>query len=110
MKAWNIGAQVETAKGFGPNFLQPFIKNIDRRSCNDGSRELIPGFHKPHRKGKTSPSAVALTSECLIGVPTREYRECNNHVSSTPSLLQGMEVQPLQSLFVGKMTNVSYQS
>ncbi len=34
---------------FYPNFLQPFLENIDRRSCNDGSRELIRVFHNPHR-------------------------------------------------------------
>ncbi len=35
----------EMEKDFCPNFLQPFLENIDRRSCNDGSRELIPIFH-----------------------------------------------------------------
>ncbi len=40
----------EVGKDFCPNFLQPFFENIDRRSCNDGSRELIPIFHNPHRK------------------------------------------------------------
>ncbi len=33
---------------FCSNFLQPFRENIDRRSCNDGNRELIPVFHNPH--------------------------------------------------------------
>ncbi len=49
----------EMGKGFCPNFLQPFLENIDRRSCTDGSRELIPVFHNPHRKCPPSPSAVA---------------------------------------------------
>ncbi len=40
----------EVGKDFCPNFLQPFLENIDRRSCNDGRRELIPVFHNPHRK------------------------------------------------------------
>ncbi len=35
----------EMGKDFFPNFLQPFLENIDRRRCNDGSRELIPVFH-----------------------------------------------------------------
>ncbi len=26
----------EMGKDFCPNFLQPFLENIDRRSCNDG--------------------------------------------------------------------------
>ncbi len=30
------------------DFLQPLIDKFDRRSCKDGSRELIPVFHKPH--------------------------------------------------------------
>ncbi len=28
----------EMGKDLCPNFLQPFLENIDRRSCNDGSR------------------------------------------------------------------------
>ncbi len=58
----------EMGKDFCPNFLEPFLENIDRRSCNDGSRELIPVFHNPHRKCRPSPSAVARTLECLEGV------------------------------------------
>ncbi len=37
-------------KDFCPNFLQPFLENIDRRGCNDESRQLIPAFYNPHRK------------------------------------------------------------
>ncbi len=48
----------EMRKGFCPNFLQ-HRENIDRWSCNGGSRELIPVFHNPHRKCRPSPSAVA---------------------------------------------------
>ncbi len=46
-----------------PNLLQPFLENVDRRSCNDGSRELIPVFQNPHRKCRPSPSAVARSLE-----------------------------------------------
>ncbi len=60
----------EMGKDLCPNFLQPLLKNIDRRSCNDGSRELIPVFHSPHRKCQLSPSAVARTLEYLEGVPS----------------------------------------
>ncbi len=28
----------EMGKDLCPNFLRPFLENIDRRSCNDGSR------------------------------------------------------------------------
>ncbi len=34
----------EMGKDFCPNVLQPFLENIDRRSSNDGSRELILVF------------------------------------------------------------------
>ncbi len=57
----------EMGKDFCPNFLQPFLENIDRGSCNDGSREFIPVFHTPHRR---SPSAEARTLEYLVGVPS----------------------------------------
>ncbi len=47
-----VGVSVQSmgdmGKDFCQNFLQPFLENIDRRSCNDGSRELIPAFHNPH--------------------------------------------------------------
>ncbi len=43
------GMQVEEARGLGktfcPNFTQPFSENIDKRSLNDGSRELILVFY-----------------------------------------------------------------
>ncbi len=37
-------------------------------SCNDGSRELIPVFHNPHRKCLPSPEAVARNLEYFEGV------------------------------------------
>ncbi len=57
-------------KDFCPNFLQPFLENIDRRNCNVESRELIPAFHNPHQKCRPSPSAVARALEYLEGVPS----------------------------------------
>ncbi len=70
-RGWaSVQSMVEVGKNFCPNFLQPFLENIDR-SCNDGSRDLIPVFHNPHRKCRPSPSAVALTLECLEGCPLR---------------------------------------
>ncbi len=60
----------EMGKDFCPNFLQPFLEDIDRKSCNDGSRELTPIFHNPHRKCRPSPSAVVRTLEYLEGMPS----------------------------------------
>ncbi len=51
------------------NFSNLVIKTVDRRGCNDGSRELIPVFHNPHRKGRPSPPAVVRTLEYFVGVP-----------------------------------------
>ncbi len=102
----------EMGKDFCPTFLHPFLENIDRSSCNDGSRELIPVFHNPRQKCRPSPSAVARTLKYLVGVPSeaassrreekqvriniqkaREYLEGGNRVSPKSSLLQGMKAQ-----------------
>ncbi len=61
----------EMGKGFYPIFFQPFLESIGRGSCNDGSRELIPVFHNPHRKGGPSPLAVDVTLEYIVGVPSK---------------------------------------
>ncbi len=66
-RAWR---NLEMGKEFRPNLLQPFLENIDRRSCNDGSRELIPAFCNPHRKCQHSPSAVSRSLEYLVGAPS----------------------------------------
>ncbi len=66
----SVQSMGEMGKDFCPNFLQPFLENMDRRSCNDGSRELIPIFHNPHRKCRPSLSAMARTLEYLEGVPS----------------------------------------
>ncbi len=66
----SVQSMGEMGKDFCPNFLQPFLENIHRRSCNDGGREFIPIFHNPHRKCRPSPSAVARTLEYLEGVPS----------------------------------------
>ncbi len=64
----NVQSLGEMGKDFCQNFLQPFLDNIDSSNCNDGSRELVPVFHNPHRKGRPFPSAVVLTLEYLVGV------------------------------------------
>ncbi len=50
----SVQSMREMGKDFCPNFLKPFLEKIDRRSCKDGSRELIPVFHNPHRKCRPS--------------------------------------------------------
>ncbi len=66
----SVESMGEMGKDFCSNFLQPFLENIDRRSGTDGSRELIPVFHIPHRKCRHSSSAMARTSEYLEGAPS----------------------------------------
>ncbi len=61
---------VNGGDGENPNFILPFLENIDRRSCNVGSPELIPVFHNPHRKCRPSLSVVAGALEYLEGVPS----------------------------------------
>ncbi len=55
-------------KDFCPNFIQPFLENVDRGSCYDENRELIP-------EKADSPSAVDLTLECLVGPRRVEGRK-----------------------------------
>ncbi len=99
----------EMGKGVCLKFPLPFLENIDRGNCNEDSSISQP-----------SPSAVAPTLEYLAGVPskaassgrenkqvriyiqeTREYPECGIQISP--------KSPPLQSLFVGKGMNASYQ-
>ncbi len=67
----NVQSMGEMGKDFCTNFLQRFLENIDRRSCNYGNRELIPVFHNPHRKCRPSPSVVARTLEYHERVPSK---------------------------------------
>ncbi len=84
----------EMGKDFCPNFLQPFLENIDWRNCNNGSRELIPVFHNPHRKFRPSPSAVARTLEYLVGAASSGREEkhfvCMWGGTSHPSFFGGL--------------------
>ncbi len=65
-----VQSMEEVGKDFCPSVLQPFLEIIDRRSCNDGSRELIPVFHNPNPKCRPSPSTMSRTLEHLVGVPS----------------------------------------
>ncbi len=39
----SVQSMREMGKDFCPNFLQPFLENVD-----DGSRGLVPVFQNPH--------------------------------------------------------------
>ncbi len=64
----SVQSMGEMGKYFCPNFLQPFFENIDRRSCNDGRRELIPVFHEPRLRRWLTPWST------LKGCPLRPRR------------------------------------
>ncbi len=66
----SVQSKGEMGKNFCQNFLLPILEYIDKRSCNDGSRELILIFHNPNRKCQPSPLVVAHTLEYLVGVPS----------------------------------------
>ncbi len=66
----SVQSMGEMGKDFCPNFLQPFLENIDRGGYTDGSRGLISVFHSPRRKCRPSPSAVARNLGYLVGVPS----------------------------------------
>ncbi len=72
-------------KGFCQNLLQPFLENIDGRSCNDGSLELIPVFYNSHWKSRPSPSAMALTIKYLVRHLKWRYLITQFHSYSTPT-------------------------
>ncbi len=38
-----------------------FFETINRGSRNEGGQKLIPVFDDPHRKGRSSPSAMNIT-------------------------------------------------
>ncbi len=57
----------EMEKDFCPHFLQSFLENTDRRSCNDGSREPILIFHNPSPKIPT----LSFGGGSHLGMPCR---------------------------------------
>ncbi len=79
----------EMGKDSCPNVLQPFLRNRDRRSRNDGDRELDPVFNNSHRKCRPSPSVVVHTLKYLVGVPSKaaSSRREEKHVSVKPAKL-----------------------
>ncbi len=94
----------EMGKDFCQNVLQTFLENTDRRSCNDGCRELIPVIHNPHRKYRPPPSAVARVLEYLVGVPSeaavsgREENQARINIQKALECLEGVnQVSPKSS-------------
>ncbi len=43
----SVQSMGEMEKDFCPNVLQSLLEIVNRRKCNDGSRELILVFHNP---------------------------------------------------------------
>ncbi len=46
---------------------RPILENIEKRSRNDGSRELFPLLHNPHRKGRFSQLTMNITLMNRVG-------------------------------------------
>ncbi len=112
----SVQSMGEMGKDFCPNFLQPFLKNIDRRSCSDGNWQLIPIFHKPATLESLDRVPYKVTSSVRKEKQVRinaqkalEYLEGGHKVISMSSPLKGMKAQSLQSLFVEEVTHASYQ-
>ncbi len=57
----SVQSMGEVGKDFCPNFLQSFLENIDRRSCDDGGWQLIPIFknHNQHQLWDPRPSCAS---------------------------------------------------
>ncbi len=78
-----------------PNFLQPFFENLSSKDCYDGSRDIIPVFHNPHRKCRPSPSTVACTLVYFVGVPSsaassgREEKQVWINIQKVREYLEG---------------------
>ncbi len=82
--AVNSGFNREMRKDFCLNFIQPFLEHIDRKSRNDGSRELMPLFYGPHLK------RLILFSR-------------GKKTSSRPVIVKLTRSHSLQPLFLGKV-------
>ncbi len=78
----NVQSMREMYKDFCPNVLQTFLENIDRRTCSNGSLDLIPVFQNTHRNGRPSPSAMAGILEYLVGVPSKATSSGNEKKQS----------------------------
>ncbi len=67
----------EMGKDFCRNFLQSFLDNIDRRGCNDGSRQLIPVFYNRHRKSPCYLNDLDLLIIKLKALPMLSHTLAN---------------------------------
>ncbi len=88
-----------------------FSRKVNRRSCNDGSRELILAFHNPHRKDQPSPSTVDLTLVDLVWVPSkatssgREENQVRINIQKALEYLKGgNQVSPKSSPLQDELT------
>ncbi len=62
----SVQSTVEVEKDFCPNCLQPFLENMDRRSCNDVAGSLF-SISQPSPKMPT----VSFGGGSHLGVPCR---------------------------------------
>ncbi len=60
--------------------FQLFVENIDWGRRNDWSRGLIPAFHNPHRKGRSSPYLDVRCRSALLGRVEREGEKTSSDV------------------------------
>ncbi len=116
----------EMGKDFCPKFLQPFLENIDRINCNDGS--LLQYFTTLTENADPLLWRRLAPWSALKGCPLRPRRAGGRKkkfgsISKRPlnilkvvktsfpksSPLQEKKAQSLQSLFVGEVTHASNQ-
>ncbi len=113
----SVQSMMKMGIDFCPNFVQPFLENIDRRCCYDGSREpkiitLSSNLGLPCKcalLGRVEQEGGKISlDQYPMNIP-REYLEGGNEVSPKSSPLQGIKAQPLQSFFVVEMTKKNRQ-
>ncbi len=100
----SVQSMGEIGKDFCPNFLQPFLENLNRRKPGAYSSVSQPSPKMPTLSFDGGSHEVRSSIQ-----KTREYLEGDYKVSLRSSPLPGMKAQPLQSLFVGEVTHASYQ-
>ncbi len=61
----SVQSMGEMGKDFCPNFLQSFLENIDRRSCDDGGLAAYSNISQPSPKMPT----LSFGGGSHLGVP-----------------------------------------
>ncbi len=111
----DLGEEFSVYVGYVERLFQNFLKSIASRDCNDGSQYFKTltcsgGSHYEVPNIGTLLGRIEWVIEIQINIQkAREYHEGDNQVCPKSSSLQGMKSQLLQSFFVGKVTNASYQ-